>query len=793
MNRIFYATIASSFALFLLFTSNLSLAQTGSLAGRVSTSNGEPAQFVNVSLVNTSHGAIVGAQGDYSINDIPAGKYQVQASFIGLQTKVNEIEIVGGQKLTLDFVLSENSQQLKEVIIIANPHKYKSEYTSKSLRLSSPILETAQNIQVIGKQMLADQQAFDMLEGIQRNVSGAQKVEHWDNYALIYMRGAQITAFRNGMNVQMPWGPLAEDMSMVERIEFVKGPAGFMLANGEPSGMYNVVTKKPSGTEKGEVSFSLGSFDTYRSTLDLDGKLSKDGKWLYRINLMGQLEGSHRDFEYNNRYSIVPVVKYQIDDKSALTLEYTHQYSQMSVIGSNYAFSKKGYADLPVNFTTAESNLDPTNINDNSILAIFEHYLSKEWKLTAQAAYYNYNQVGQSIWPWGISNFDERSMQRGISIWDALGQSKIGQVYVNGTAKTGAITHKLLGGLDMSHKDYYADWNQGAALGDSTFNIYAPVYGSVPASEIPVWDRSKDIRERGVRYNNGYSSVYIQDEVQLFDNKLRLTIAGRYTHNTDQNPYSGSTDNGKFTPRLGASYSLNKQASVYFIYDQAFLANYGADWQGKSFDPVTGNNLEFGVKKDWFQKKWNSSLSVYRITKNNVLTTDLEHPDPTTGQFIYNRQTGQQQIEGIELDIRGEVFKNLDLVLNYAYTNALVTKDANPEVIGNQVAGATRHIQNAWLGYNFTNPGLKGLKLSLGYQFQAGRSSWYVFDNTENALPDYFRVDAGISYNTQQFGINFNVYNLFNEYLFSGAPYYGIYYWQTEAKRNSRLTISYKF
>ena len=57
------------------------------------------------------------------------------------------------------------------------------------------------------------------------------------------------------------WGPLTEDMSFVDHIEFVKGPAGFMLANGDPSGLYNVVTKKPTGQTKGEVSFTLGSFD----------------------------------------------------------------------------------------------------------------------------------------------------------------------------------------------------------------------------------------------------------------------------------------------------------------------------------------------------------------------------------------------------------------------------------------------------------------------------------------------------------------------------------------------------
>ncbi|MEI9910333.1 MAG: TonB-dependent receptor plug domain-containing protein [Bacteroidota bacterium] len=70
-----------------------------------------------------------------------------------------------------------------------------------------------------------------MRESVIRNVSGATASEHWETYARIVMRGSRIAAFRNGMNVQETWGPLTEDMSMVERIEFVKGPAGFMLAS----------------------------------------------------------------------------------------------------------------------------------------------------------------------------------------------------------------------------------------------------------------------------------------------------------------------------------------------------------------------------------------------------------------------------------------------------------------------------------------------------------------------------------------------------------------------------------
>ena len=129
-----------------------------------------------------------------------------------------------------------------------------------------------------------------MLEGVTRNVSGATKIEHWDNYARITMRGSNVGAFRNGMNVSTAWGPFTEDMSMVERIEFVKGPAGFMLANGDPSGFYNVVTKKPSGRNKGEVGISLGSFDLYRATADLDGKLIQRWKIILSCECDGAIE-----------------------------------------------------------------------------------------------------------------------------------------------------------------------------------------------------------------------------------------------------------------------------------------------------------------------------------------------------------------------------------------------------------------------------------------------------------------------------------------------------------------------
>lgn len=762
----------------------------GIIKGNIISADKKPAEGVTILLKNTVKNAVADNDGSFEIKNINPGTYTLVVSLVGHHDVEQNVTVENNKTTTLNITLNISDKDLNEVVVIANKNSFKTNRMSSSLRLQSPILEIPQNVQVVTSKLIYNQQIFDMLEGVTRNVSGATRIEHWDNYARITMRGSNVGAFRNGMNVSTDWGPLTEDMSMVERIEFVKGPAGFMLSNGDPSGFYNVVTKKPSGRTKGEVSVSVGSFGFYRATADIDGSFSKDGKLLYRLNVMGQLKGSHRQFDYNNRYTIAPVLKYLITKNTSLTLEYTRQFSQVNVIGSNYVFSKRGYADLPRNFTTAEENIPATKMNDNSVLAIFDHKFSSNWKVTAQAAYFNYQQEGSSLWPIAFDSVDDRLMQRGMSIWDVSGISKMGQAFVNGEFKTGVLNHKILAGVDASSKDYYHDWNQSGNLGSANFNIYAPVYGT---TIIPVFDRSKNIKDRGVRYYNEYTGLYAQDEIGLFENKLRVTLAGRYTTLKTGDVYSGDYKNSKFTPRIGVSYSIDKNTAAYFVHDQSFLENYGSDWQGKSFDPISGSNIEFGVKRDWLNGKWNSAISIYQITRNNVLTADLDHPNSAGG--FYNRQGGQQKTKGVEVDIKGQILKNLDVIINYAFTEAKVTKDAYKENVGVQVPGSSRHVQNSWLNYKIDKGALMGLGFSVGYQYQAKRSPWYVFDGSANSLPDYFRLDGGVSYQRNKIGFNVLVNNILNKYLYSGSPYSwgGYYYWQAEPGTNLRFSVNYRF
>ena len=761
---------------------------SGSIKGSILTSDNQPAEGVSVSIKGANKNTIADNNGNFTLKNIPEGVHILKVTLVGYNDLEQEVKVTTGEVTVVALQLTLSNNELNQVVVLSNKSAFKTNRVSSTLRLQSPIIEIPQNIQVITGKLIQDQQIFDMLEGVTRNVSGATRVEHWDNYANITMRGSQVAAFRNGMNVSSTWGPLTEDMSMVERIEFVKGPAGFMLANGNPSGFYNVVTKKPSGRTKGEASLTLGSFDMYRGTLDFDGKLSKNGKLLYRINVMGEKKQSYRDFDFNDRYTFAPVLKYLVTDKTAITLEYTQQFSKVNAIGSNYAYSKRGYADLPRNFTTSESNLDPTKMTERNILAILDHKISDNWKLTAQTSYLNYQQEGMSLWPSGFDPTNDAILKRAGGNWDILGKIYVGQAFVNGEAKTGSITHKILSGLDLSDKTFFHDWSQSFTMPD--LDIYNPVHGTLVAS--PTFDRSKSLEDRGVKYQNSYKALYIQDEMGFFDNKLRVTLAGRYTQLKTYDYYSGGTKNNKFTPRVGLSYSIDKNTAAYFVNDQSFNENYGTDWQGKSFNPQTGGNIELGLKRDWLNGKWNSVVSVYQITKNNVLTLDPEHSNST---YQFSRESGQQKTKGFEVDLRGEIFKNLDLIVNYAFTEGKTTKDTDESLVGTQVAGTTKHIQNAWLNYKVDRGTLNGVGFSLGYQYQVKRAPWFISPDNIGMLPDYFRLDGGVSYQKNKVSVNLVVNNILNKYLYSGGyySYSDMYYWQTEAGTNMRLSVGYKF
>lgn len=686
------------------------------------------------------------------------------------------------------------SNDIEEVIVNGKYYKkYVEKEGSSSMRLDEELIKIPQNVSIITNRALEDQQVTTLGDGVLRNVAGAQRLEHWgDMYTRINMRGSRAAAFMNGVNITSNWGPLSEDMSYVDHIEFIKGPSGFLMSNGEPSGIYNIVTKKPTGQSlNGSARVTLGSFNMYRGETDIDTKITD--KVAFRLNLMAQNKKSFRDYEFNDRYIINPSLKVNLTDKTTLTAEYIYQKAKMSEVGSAYVFSYEGYATKPVEYTMTDPGIDPTNVDNNTVNVNLQHKFNENWKLTSQLTYVNEYTLGSDIWP---SKFlPNGDMIRTLYFWEASNVMKFGQVFLNGYVKTGAVSHKILTGLDLGSKKYMADWNQSHNLDTDAnpFNVNSTTY-TPPANGYAQFDTSTSLQSRATPYGTieqNYTGLYVQDELGFFNDALRLTLAARYT-NVKENSYGTNAEADKITPRVGISYSIDDNTSVYGLYDQSFVPQAGFFRTGGIPKPITGNNMEVGVKRDWFGGKWNTTLSLYNIIKRNATVNDPANS--ALENFVID--LGKTRVQGIEFDLKGEIVRGFNAIVNYAFTENKITESNDPvnNPVGMRVPGYAKHTANGWLNYTFTTGTLEGFGLSFGGTYLADRSSWnWASSGAQKDMDDYLKFDAGLSWENTKFRVGLNVFNVFNRFLYSGSPYGAYYYYQAEAPRNFRLSIGYKF
>ncbi len=106
----------------LLLTAAAALGQNaGVIKGRVydAVSN-EPVPFANEAIQNTTTGAVTDVEGNYRIENLEPGLYNVSASFVGYESKtVFETQVLNSKPAIVNFAMNATTSNLKEVEITA--------------------------------------------------------------------------------------------------------------------------------------------------------------------------------------------------------------------------------------------------------------------------------------------------------------------------------------------------------------------------------------------------------------------------------------------------------------------------------------------------------------------------------------------------------------------------------------------------------------------------------------------------------------------------------------------------
>ncbi|MGH8106340.1 MAG: TonB-dependent receptor, partial [Arenimonas sp.] len=210
---------------------------------------------------------------------------------------------------------------LPEVVITgtaASAGKYEVTESSTATKIVVPLRDVPQAVNVVPKAVMRDQNALSVQDALQ-NVPGLSFSVGNGQRDQVTIRGftAISDQFIDGVRDDALY---FRDLSNIERIEVLKGPASVLYGRGSAGGLINRVTKKPVTDPVMEVGATIGSKGQKRGEFDV-GTASADKQMLFRLT--GALEDStgFRNQFFLERQAIAPSVTFKLRPQTTLTLQ----------------------------------------------------------------------------------------------------------------------------------------------------------------------------------------------------------------------------------------------------------------------------------------------------------------------------------------------------------------------------------------------------------------------------------------------------------------------------------------
>jgi iron complex outermembrane recepter protein len=162
----------------------------------------------------------------------------------------------------------------------------------------------------------------------------------------------------------------------------------------------------------------------------------------------------------------------------------------------------------------------------------------------------------------------------------------------------------------------------------------------------------------------------------------------------------------------------------------------GTTFNGSPFKPTTGQQKEAGLK--WEPpgpQKILSTVAVFDLVQQNVLTPDLAHP-------LFSVQTGAIRSQGLEYETKATLTEGLNLIASYTYLNLQVEK-ANDGSVGKRPVGIPTNMASMWADYTFPSGPLAGFGLAAGARYMGPSAG----DNLNTFyIPGVTLIDAAVHY-----------------------------------------------
>ena len=692
---------------------------------------------------------------------------------------------------------------------------------ASSPKYTERLVDTAQTIQVIKKELFEQQGALTLTEAL-RNTPGVGAFFLGENGNTttgdaIFMRGFDTSSsiYVDGVR---DIGSISRDVFNLEQIDVLKGPAGTDNGRSAPTGSVNLVTKKANLTDLVTTAITGGSGDQKRITLDANQVLDLDRGIAVRLNVLAQDSGSAaRDVVENKRWAVAPSVGFGLNGPTRVHLDYLHVDQDNIPDGGVFVIGLPGYtspdrtrpwvADAPKvdpkNFYGSKDDYD--DVKADMATVRIEHDFSPTMKLQ------NTSRYGKTSQDYLLTAFLTSAanlatpVQADPNTWTLArsirtGKDQENKILTNVTTltsqfNTGAVAHTLVTGLEIT-SERQTTWGLTGLGTLPAANIYNPDPNQAPTTPV-------NVRRTGA-YNEGEvdtQSLYVFDTVKvgerwIFNGGVRLDhFRGDYSVVALTNNVLTSTrfkvGDNLVNGKLSALYKPTANSSVYAMVASSkqppggnFTVSGNANSaQNPIYDPQETVTTEIGGKLDLLKSKLSLSAALFRTDVENEV-----EQDPVDLQYY---QTGEKRVQGVELGATGELAPHWLLSAGYLYMDTSVERGRNVTAAGeNSLTYTPKSSFTLWTAYDVT----PDFKIGGGARFSDElRRGTDGAVGTPKYTQSYWVFDAMASYRlTPNVDLRLNVYNIADERYVASINKSG-YRYTPGAPRSASLTANVRF
>lgn len=621
-------------------------------------------------------------------------------------------------------LFAQESTELERVLVTASPV---SPYLRQQIDVAGKAQtwqEIPESVSVITQKQMNDRQLSTVDEALDK-VTGIRTKSNDNLVKSYFARGYSMSALYDGIGSYNNMGGHGNfDLPIYEAVEVIRGPSGIFRGVGEPGGVVNFVKKRPQSRFSSQLNIELGSWQKYIANIDIGGSLNPQKSLRARAVLGHQRQHFFYDFTRSKTTLGMLALEWDITSQTTANLSYSAQ--NKDVYGTNFGlptYQKNDDGIWPLMDVPRHTNLSADWVKDAFHLrewsAWIKYRFNEDGEIKLSLNHRDQRQYFNEVFPYSSVNPENMLVDFSSLKGDARTQRTGVDIYALVPFSLWKQKHRWLIGANY---DFVRNRNQRG---------WGPDFSQVPFDQPTAIQTDPNIQTNSGRQSHTKQyGLYSQLKIHPIQS-LSIILGGRYSGFNEKSRsvqpsaklsdwQEGKTTHAHFTPYSALVYQPHPSWSVYLSHTGIFVPQTQEKWDGSTLQPREGRQIEMGVKKQWNNGKFNTSLAYFNLRDRNRAYLDQNNSNPQARRYYY-LNAGEIESAGWEMELSGSPYPGWNVALGYTYLKTRYLKDSDKKREQNTFDFYTpRHMLKLYGQYRFgAHHFLHGLSVGLGLRAQS--------------------------------------------------------------------------